>query len=67
MFVDVDVLLIWNNLLSIFSAESLIQHYTILTFFYSGDEILEVNGDSLQGLTHQQAIQTFKVKTLVSQ
>ncbi|XP_029366555.1 PDZ domain-containing protein 2 isoform X2 [Echeneis naucrates] len=25
-----------------------------------GDEILEVNGDSLQGLTHQQAIQTFK-------
>uniref|UniRef100_A0A4W5LT59 PDZ domain-containing protein n=1 Tax=Hucho hucho TaxID=62062 RepID=A0A4W5LT59_9TELE len=26
-----------------------------------GDEILEVNGDSLQGLTHQQAIQTFKV------
>uniref|UniRef100_A0A8C9XMB4 PDZ domain containing 2 n=1 Tax=Sander lucioperca TaxID=283035 RepID=A0A8C9XMB4_SANLU len=26
-----------------------------------GDEILEVNGESLQGLTHQQAIQTFKV------
>jgi hypothetical protein len=26
-----------------------------------GDEILEVNGDSLQGLTHQKAIQTFKV------
>uniref|UniRef100_A0A8K9XPV0 PDZ domain containing 2 n=1 Tax=Oncorhynchus mykiss TaxID=8022 RepID=A0A8K9XPV0_ONCMY len=25
-----------------------------------GDEILEVNGDSLQGLTHQQAIHTFK-------
>uniref|UniRef100_A0A8C5BR09 PDZ domain containing 2 n=1 Tax=Gadus morhua TaxID=8049 RepID=A0A8C5BR09_GADMO len=25
-----------------------------------GDEILEVNGDSLQGLTHQKAIQTFK-------
>ncbi|XP_054466806.1 PDZ domain-containing protein 2 [Anoplopoma fimbria] len=25
-----------------------------------GDEILEVNGESLQGLTHQQAIQTFK-------
>lgn len=27
----------------------------------AGDEILEVNGESLQGLTHQQAIQTFKV------
>ncbi|XP_064165608.1 PDZ domain-containing protein 2-like isoform X3 [Anguilla rostrata] len=27
-----------------------------------GDEILEVNGESLQGLTHQQAIQTFKLK-----
>ncbi|XP_071060351.1 PDZ domain-containing protein 2-like [Pseudochaenichthys georgianus] len=26
-----------------------------------GDEVLEVNGESLQGLTHQQAIQTFKV------
>ncbi|KAG8456802.1 hypothetical protein GDO86_002549 [Hymenochirus boettgeri] len=25
-----------------------------------GDEILEVNGESLQGLTHQEAIQTFK-------
>ncbi|XP_018524797.1 PDZ domain-containing protein 2 isoform X2 [Lates calcarifer] len=25
-----------------------------------GDEVLEVNGESLQGLTHQQAIQTFK-------
>uniref|UniRef100_A0A3Q2Z2W1 PDZ domain-containing protein 2-like n=1 Tax=Hippocampus comes TaxID=109280 RepID=A0A3Q2Z2W1_HIPCM len=25
-----------------------------------GDEILEVNGESLQGMTHQQAIQTFK-------
>ncbi|XP_068617031.1 PDZ domain-containing protein 2 [Brachionichthys hirsutus] len=25
-----------------------------------GDEILEVNGESLHGLTHQQAIQTFK-------
>ncbi|AWP06614.1 putative PDZ domain-containing protein 2 [Scophthalmus maximus] len=25
-----------------------------------GDEILEVNGESLQGLTHRQAIQTFK-------
>ncbi|XP_017162058.1 PDZ domain-containing protein 2 isoform X3 [Poecilia reticulata] len=25
-----------------------------------GDEILEVNGESLQGLTHQRAIQTFK-------
>ncbi|XP_077456869.1 PDZ domain-containing protein 2 [Stigmatopora argus] len=25
-----------------------------------GDEILEVNGESLQGLTHQQAIQAFK-------
>ncbi|XP_016533287.1 pro-interleukin-16-like isoform X1 [Poecilia formosa] len=25
-----------------------------------GDEILDVNGESLQGLTHQQAIQTFK-------
>ncbi|XP_026106016.1 PDZ domain-containing protein 2-like isoform X1 [Carassius auratus] len=25
-----------------------------------GDEILEVNGESLQGLTHQKAIQTFK-------
>ncbi|MBN3271020.1 PDZD2 protein, partial [Polyodon spathula] len=25
-----------------------------------GDELLEVNGESLQGLTHQQAIQTFK-------
>lgn len=27
----------------------------------AGDEVLEVNGESLQGLTHQQAIQTFKV------
>nr|XP_023679115.1 PDZ domain-containing protein 2-like isoform X2 [Paramormyrops kingsleyae] len=27
-----------------------------------GDEILEVNGESLQGLTHQQAINTFKLK-----
>lgn len=26
-----------------------------------GDEILEVNGESLQGLTHQEAIQRFKV------
>nr|XP_028603796.1 PDZ domain-containing protein 2 isoform X4 [Podarcis muralis] len=25
-----------------------------------GDELLEVNGESLQGLTHQEAIQTFK-------
>lgn len=29
--------------------------------FFSGDEILEVNGESLHGLTHLQAIQTFKV------
>lgn len=29
--------------------------------FFSGDEILEVNGQSLHGLTHQQAIKTFKV------
>ncbi|KAI3371825.1 hypothetical protein L3Q82_006677 [Scortum barcoo] len=29
-----------------------------------GDEILEVNGESLQGLTHQQAIQTFKVDSM---
>lgn len=28
---------------------------------FSGDEILQVNGETLQGLTHQQAIQTFKV------
>lgn len=28
---------------------------------HTGDEILEVNGESLQGLTHQQAIQIFKV------
>lgn len=28
---------------------------------HAGDELLEVNGESLQGLTHQQAIQTFKV------
>lgn len=38
-------------------------HY-LLTWFYAshtGDEILEVNGESLQGLTHQQAIQIFKV------
>ncbi|KAM7416953.1 hypothetical protein PAMA_018840 [Pampus argenteus] len=27
---------------------------------YVGDEILQVNSESLQGLTHQQAIQTFK-------
>ncbi|KAL8204027.1 UNVERIFIED_CONTAM: hypothetical protein K2H54_066213 [Gekko kuhli] len=26
----------------------------------NGDELLEVNGESLQGLTHQEAIQTFK-------
>ncbi|CAF89777.1 unnamed protein product, partial [Tetraodon nigroviridis] len=26
-----------------------------------GDEILQVNGETLQGLTHQEAIQTFKV------
>uniref|UniRef100_A0A672NU29 PDZ domain-containing protein 2-like n=1 Tax=Sinocyclocheilus grahami TaxID=75366 RepID=A0A672NU29_SINGR len=31
-----------------------------------GDEILEVNGESLQGLTHQQAIQSFKVNCSVT-
>lgn len=38
------------------------------SFFFclSGDEILEVNGESLQGLTHQQAIQTFKVNLAVT-
>lgn len=35
-------------------------------FHCSGDEILEVNGESLQGLTHQQAIQTFKVNCSVT-
>lgn len=38
----------------------------VLKYFFSlvGDEILEVNGESLRGLTHQQAIQTFKVKCM---
>lgn len=31
---------------------------------FVGNEILEVNGESLQGLTHQQAIQTFKVECM---
>lgn len=34
--------------------------------FFSGDEILEVNGESLHGLTHLQAIQTFKVHFVVA-
>lgn len=32
----------------------------------AGDEVLEVNGESLQGLTHQQAIQTFKVERAIA-
>lgn len=35
-------------------------------FGFPGDELLEVNGESLQGLTHQEAIQTFKVGRLMS-
>lgn len=35
-------------------------------FLCVGDEILEVNGESLQGLTHQQAIQTFKVACVIT-
>lgn len=42
--------------------------YLLLLFSFLlsfvGDEILEVNGESLQGLTHQQAIQTFKVECI---
>lgn len=33
----------------------------IFCIYLPGDEILEVNGESLQGLTHQEAIQRFKV------
>jgi hypothetical protein len=29
-------------------------------FFYSGDEILSVNGLSLQGMSHSEAISIFK-------
>lgn len=35
--------------------------YVYVPLFFVGDEILEVNGESLHGLTHLQAIQTFKV------
>lgn len=35
--------------------------YVLVVLPFSGDEILQVNGETLQGLTHQQAIQTFKV------
>ncbi len=41
-------------------------HWWTFLFHCSGDEILEVNGESLQGLTHQQAIQTFKVNCSVT-
>lgn len=33
----------------------------LILLSFSGDEILQVNGETLQGLTHQEAIQTFKV------
>lgn len=38
--------------------------YFFILLSFVGDEILEVNGESLQGLTHQQAIQTFKVECI---
>lgn len=37
----------------------------IFCIYLPGDEILEVNGESLQGLTHQEAIQRFKVTWMV--
>lgn len=48
-------------------------HLKIIVYVYTlnlwlscaGDELLDVNGESLQGLTHQQAIQTFKVDSNV--
>lgn len=46
------------------SENSISSHLTAdnaFCFRFPGDELLEVNGESLQGLTHQQAIQTFKV------
>lgn len=38
----------------------------IFCIYLPGDEILEVNGESLQGLTHQEAIQRFKVTWTVA-
>lgn len=37
-----------------------------LFFFIAGDEILELNGESLHGLTHEDALQKFKVSTLIT-
>lgn len=34
---------------------------TLLSAFLTGDEILELNGESMAGLTHQDALQKFKV------
>lgn len=36
------------------------EHFHILTLVVSGDEIISVNGTSVSGLTHAQAISLFK-------
>ncbi|OPJ90561.1 hypothetical protein AV530_008722 [Patagioenas fasciata monilis] len=49
-----------GKILTVVNRQGLVFCFDVAVLLQEGDEILEVNGESLQGLTHQEAIQRFK-------